>query len=133
MSFIKNLGICPSCKIGNIEIRKKEIRGKKVELYACSNANWYTQDDGELFELTKDSSCSFKLWQNTFSRYGYWLKHKDVRSLLNQEDTIVELSSKKIFYENNKSVFKKIKYKKYIALDFEYGASILFDIDCKEN
>ena len=38
------LGKCPYCNDGQIEIRKKEVRGKKVELYACSNASWVTED-----------------------------------------------------------------------------------------
>ncbi len=47
------LGKCPYCDDGRIEVRKKEVRGKKVELYACSNANWKTED-GEFFELTSE-------------------------------------------------------------------------------
>ena len=45
------LGKCPYCDDGEIEVRKKDVRGKKVELYACSNASW-TTEDGEFFELT---------------------------------------------------------------------------------
>lgn len=33
------LGKCPYCDDGEIEVRKKDVRGKKVELYACSNAS----------------------------------------------------------------------------------------------
>ena len=86
-----------------------------------------------MFELTKDSTCSFKIWQNALGRYGYWLKHSDVRGILNQEDVIVELSSKKIRFENNKKTFTKVKYKKYIALDIDYGVSVLFDINIDED
>lgn len=132
MNHYKILGKCPVCKNGNIQIQKKEVQGKKVELYACSNASWTTEDNGEMFELTKESTCSFKIWQNALGRYGYWLKHKDVRALLNKEDTIVELSSKKIRFENNKKSFKKIKYKKYITLDLEYGVSVLFELEVEE-
>ena len=132
MNHLKTLGKCPVCKNGNIQIQKKEVQGKKVELYACSNASWTTLDEGEMFELTKESTCSFKIWQNALGRYGYWLKHKDVRALLNKEDTIVEQSSKKIRFENNKKSFKKIKYKKYITLDLEYGVSVLFELEVEE-
>lgn len=55
------LGKCPYCDDGQIEVRKKEVRGKKVELYACSNASWVSED-GELFELSADSKCGFKIW-----------------------------------------------------------------------
>ena len=58
------LGKCPYCDDGEIEVRKKDVRGKKVELYACSNASW-TTEDGEFFELTSTSKCGFKIWQNT--------------------------------------------------------------------
>ena len=67
------LGACPYCKDGKIEVRKKEVNGKKVELYACSNASWYSED-GEMFELTKESTCSFRIWQNALRKYGKYLK-----------------------------------------------------------
>lgn len=76
------IGKCPYCKDGNIEIRKKEVHGKKVELYACSNAFWYSED-GEMYELSLSSACYFKIWQNTLRKY---LKRKEVKSLLNKED-----------------------------------------------
>ena len=88
------LGKCPYCSDGVIEVRRKEVRGKKVELYACSNANWKTED-GELFELTTDSKCNFKIWQNSLSKYGHWLKHSEIRSLLNNKETCVKLKTKK--------------------------------------
>ena len=84
------LGKCPYCEDGQIEVRKKEVRGKKVELYACTNANWKTED-GEFFELTSDSKCGFKIWQNALSRYGHWLRHIEVRALLNEEEVLVKL------------------------------------------
>jgi len=30
------LGNCPYCDDGHIEVRDKEVSGKKVKLYACS-------------------------------------------------------------------------------------------------
>ncbi len=40
-----------------LKLEKKDVRGKKVELYACSNAFW-TTEDGEFFEFNID----FKMW-----------------------------------------------------------------------
>ena len=79
------LGKCPYCDDGQIEVRDKEVSGKKVKLYACSNASWKTED-GEVFELTENSSCDFKIWQNSLAKYGKWLQYKDVRALLNDEE-----------------------------------------------
>ena len=112
------LGKCPYCDDGVIEVRDKEVRGKKVKLYACSNAHWETQD-GEMFEPTKDSTCDFKIWQNTLSRYGKWLSYKEVRELLSDESMEVELLSKKYG--------KKIYYTKEIILNQEYGVSVIWD------
>ncbi|MGE4420072.1 MAG: hypothetical protein AB7D38_09610 [Sulfurimonas sp.] len=112
------LGRCPYCNNGNIEVRDKEVRGKKVKLYACSNAHWKTED-GEMFELREDASCEFRIWQNSLAKYGKWLTYKEVRSLLENETLEVELLSKKYG--------KKIYYSKQIVLNQEYGVSILWD------
>ena len=112
------LGKCPYCDDGSIEVRDKEVRGKKVKLYACSNANWKTED-GEMFELTQNSSCDFRIWQNALARYGKWLSYKEIRELLENNSIEVELLSKKYG--------KKVYYNKYIALDKEYGVSVLWD------
>jgi len=112
------LGKCPYCSDGNIEVREKEVRGKKVKLYACTNADWKT-DDGEMFELTEDSTCRFKIWQNTLGKYGKWLSYKEVRELLEGEPLEVELLSKKYG--------KKINYTKFITLNEEYGVSVIWD------
>jgi len=111
------LGKCPYCEDGDIEVRDKEVRGKKVKLYACSNAKWYSED-GEMYELTKDSKCSFKIWQNSLARYGKWLSYKEVRELLDKGELEVELLSKKYG--------KKINYNKHIILDAEYGVSVIW-------
>ena len=111
------LGKCPYCEDGQIEVRDKEVSGKKVKLYACSNAHWKTED-GEMFEVTEDSSCDFRIWQNSLAKYGKWLQYKDVRALLNGEDLELEFLSKKYG--------KKIYYSKYIVLNKEYGVSILW-------
>lgn len=112
------LGKCPYCKDGSIEVRDKEVRGKKVKLYACTNAHWKTED-GEMFELREDASCDFRIWQNALAKYGKWLTYREIRLLLENETIEVELLSKKYG--------KKIYYNKYIILNQEYGVSVLWD------
>jgi len=112
------LGKCPYCNDGVIEVRDKEVSGKKVKLYACSNAKWVTED-GEMFELASDATCDFKIWQNSLSRYGKWLSYKEIRELLADESIEVELLSKKYG--------KKVYYNKYITLNQEYGVSVIWD------
>ncbi|NPA59119.1 MAG: hypothetical protein GXO30_01430 [Epsilonproteobacteria bacterium] len=111
------LGKCPYCEDGEIEVRDKEVRGKKVKLYACSNAKWYSED-GEMYELTQDSKCGFKIWQNSLAKYGKWLSYKEVRELLKEGELSVEFLSKKYG--------KKINYTKDIILDAEYGVSVIW-------
>ena len=112
------LGKCPYCEDGSIEVRDKEVRGKKVKLYACSNAHWITQD-GEMFEVSEESSCDFKIWQNSLAKYGKWLSYKEIRGLLEDDSIEVELLSKKYG--------KKIYYNKHIILNQEYGVSVIWD------
>lgn len=112
------LGECPYCDGGKIEVRDKEVRGKKVKLYACTNAKWKTED-GEMFELHDDATCSFRIWQNALAKYGKWLGYKEVRELLNEGEVEVELLSKKYG--------KKIYYTKTLILSEEYGVSVLWD------
>ncbi|MDY0232548.1 MAG: hypothetical protein RBS11_00830 [Sulfurimonas sp.] len=112
------LGKCPYCSDGHIEVRDKEVSGKKVKLYACSNASWVSED-GELYELSPKASCDFKIWQNTLARYGKWLTYQEVRELLQEGSFEVELLSKKYG--------KKIYYKKFITLNPEYGVSVIWD------
>ena len=112
------LGKCPYCDDGQIEVRDKEVQGKKVKLYACTNAHW-TTEDGEMFETTQDSTCDFRIWQNSLAKYGKWLQYKDVRALLNGDDLELEFLSKKYG--------KKVYYTKQVILNQEYGVSILWD------
>ncbi|SFV74610.1 hypothetical protein MNB_SM-3-501 [hydrothermal vent metagenome] len=112
------LGKCPYCNSGMIEVRDKNVGGRKVKLYVCSNAKWVTED-GEFFELSSDATCSFRIWQNALARYGKWLTYKEIRELLNNGSIEVELISKKYG--------KKISYTKHIILDKEYGVSVLWD------
>ena len=116
------LGACPYCDDGDIEVRKKEIRGKKLELYACSNASWISED-GEFFELSSSSKCGFRIWQNALSRYGHYLKHSEVRALLNNEELVLKFKEKKRFIGQKE---RKDYYKKVI-LHEEYGVQIIFD------
>lgn len=112
------LGKCPYCDDGKIEVRDKEVSGKKVKLYACTNANW-TTEDGEMFELTSNATCDFRIWQNSLAKYGKWLTYKEVRELLEEQELEVQLLSKKYG--------KKIYYTKQIVLNPEYGVSVLWD------
>jgi len=111
------LGGCPYCEDGKIEVRDKVVFGKKIKLYACSNAHWKTED-GEVFELSEEATCSFRIWQNALAKYGKYLTYKDIRTLLEEGELEVELVSKKYG--------KKIHYTKNIILDFEYGVSVLW-------
>jgi hypothetical protein len=112
------LGSCPYCNDGLIEIREKLLDGKKVKLFACSNAHW-TTEDGEMFELSKDSRCGFRIWQNALSRYGKWFHYAEIKNLLKDGEVEVELISKK--YK------EKISYKKKVLLDEQYGVSVLWE------
>ena len=112
------LGKCPYCDDGAVEVRERNVRGKKVKLYACSNAHWKSED-GELWESSEDSTCSFRIWQNTLGRYGKWLGYKEVRELLENGEIEMELVSKKYG--------KKINYTKTVVLDREYGVSVVWD------
>ena len=112
------LGKCPYCEDGTIEVRDKEVGGRKVKLYACSNAHWMSED-GEMFELREDATCDFRIWQNSLAKYGKWLSYKEVRELLSEGELVVELLSKKYG--------KKIYYEKTIVLNQEYGVSVIWD------
>ena len=112
------LGKCPTCKNGVVEVREKLVRGKKVKLYACSNAHWKSED-GELWELREDATCDFRIWQNALARYGKWLSYKEVRELLEVGEIEIELLSKRYG--------KKIPYTKTAIIDKEYGISILWE------
>ncbi|NPA60275.1 MAG: hypothetical protein GXO30_07420, partial [Epsilonproteobacteria bacterium] len=67
---------------------------------------------------TPDSSCDFRIWQNTLARYGKWLSYKEVRELLSEGEIEVELLSKKYG--------KRINYTKTVILNKEYGVTILW-------
>jgi len=114
-----NLGKCPFCDGGIIENEQKNVRGKKIMLYKCSNAEWEISPDGEQWDLKDSSTCDFKIWQNALGRYGKWFKNNEIRELLEEQQLLVKLISKKYG--------KKIEYEKYIILDKEYGVTVLWD------
>ncbi len=116
------IGKCPYCKDGVVSYEKKLVRGKNTKVYTCSNASWRSED-GEMFELSPTATCSFRIWGNSLLRWGKrGLGPIEVRKLLNGEDVIVQLYS----------FTAKKEYYKYIALDKEYGISVLWDIDVEE-
>lgn len=112
------LGRCLYCDDGMIEVRDKEVNGKKIKLYACSNAHWKSED-GEMFELTDGSTCGFRIWQNALAKYGKWLSYKEIMELLEKKSIEVELLSKKYG--------KKIHYNKHIILNKEYGVTVIWE------
>jgi hypothetical protein len=117
------VGKCPYCKDGQINMDKKDVLGKSTKIYTCSNASW-TTEDGEMFELSKDATCAFRIWGNSLLKWGKrGIGYSEIKTLLQQKDTIVRLYSVK----------SKKEYYKYIALNYEYGISVLWDIDVDEN
>jgi len=115
----KLLGKCPYCKNGQIIHSKMQVKGKITDVYTCSNASWYSED-GELYELTKNATCSFRIWGNSLQKWGKkTITPKEVKSLLQGKDVKVKLYSFKT----------KKEYYKYICLDKEYGVSVIWEID----
>ena len=117
------IGNCPYCDNGTIFYDTKDINGRKTKLYKCSN-NKVTTEDGEVWEQTQDSSCSFKIFGNSLERYGKkFIGPKEVKKLIDGKDIIG------YFY----SFLKKTEYKKYITINQQYGASIIWDIDIEDD
>jgi hypothetical protein len=116
------VGKCPYCKDGTITMVKKPIRGKNTKYYSCTNAKYYSED-GELFELTSDSTCNYRLFGNALLRYGKrGISQRELRRLLNGDDVAVKLYSMRA----------KKEYYKYIELNQEYGVSVIWDVDVDE-
>ena len=117
------VGKCPYCKDGIVNLEKKSVYGKNTKVYTCSNASWKTED-GEMFELTPKATCSFRIWGNSLQRWGKkGIGYYEVKQLLQNKDVIVRLFS----------FHTKKEYFKYITLDEEYGVSVLWDIDIKND
>jgi hypothetical protein len=118
---MSTLGNCPYCNTGQIKMEKKDVLGKMTKVYTCSNASWETQD-GEMFELKKEATCSFRIWGNALNRWGKrGIGYQEVKGLLQNKETIVRL-----FSHNTKK-----EYYKHICLNKEFGISVIWDIDVK--
>ena len=113
------VGKCPYCTDGIVVMEKKQVNGKSTKVYTCSNAKWYSED-GEVFELKKEATCSFRIWGNSLLKWGKrGIGIFEVKKLLQGEDIDVRLYS----YQAKKEYFK------YITLNKEYGVSVLWDIE----
>ena len=116
------VGKCPYCDDGMIIVEKKLVNGKNTKIYTCSNASWYSED-GEIFELKKDATCSFRIWGNSLLKWGKrGIGIKEVKQLLEGQSVDVRLFS----YRAKKEYFK------YIILDKEYGISVLWDMEVED-
>jgi len=112
------LGKCPFCE-GEVLSIKTVAQGKKVKLYTCENAK-KEHDDSEQFVFTADSTCTFRVYSNTFLR---WNKRSfgenEMRTLLNDGQVTIRLHGRKGTGE----------YFKYVIPSLDYGVSILWDED----
>ncbi len=116
------VGKCPYCDDGMVIVEKKLVNGKNTKVYTCSNASWYSED-GEIFELKKDATCSFRIWGNSLLKWGKrGIGIKEVKQLLEGQSVDVRLFS----YRAKKEYFK------YITLDKEYGVSVLWDMEVED-
>ncbi len=113
----KTLGECPYCNGGKIEVRQTTVDGKNIKLYACSNAHWSFEHD--MAELTEESTCSFRIFQNALLRWNKKaISEKEIRTLLSEEQVKVRLYSSRA----------KTEYYKWLVLDEEYGCSVVWDV-----
>ncbi len=115
--MIKSLGKCPFCTDGQVEVRNTTVDGKSIKLYACSNAHWTFEHD--MAELTGDSTCSFRIFQNALLRWNKKsISEKEVRTLLTDSQIKVRLYSSRA----------KKEYYKWLVLDEAYGTSVVWDL-----
>jgi len=115
--MMKTLGKCHFCENGEVEVRQTTVDGKKVKLYACSNAHWTFEHD--MAELTTESTCSFRIFQNALLRWNKKaIGEREIRTLLSEEQVKVRLYSAKA----------KKEYFKWLVLDEEYGCSVIWDV-----
>jgi hypothetical protein len=122
---VKKIGKCPFCD-GVVEQRKTEINGDKVSIYACSNTIYEKDEYEEGFFLSDKSTCNFQIFSNALKRYNKRaISEKEVKKLINNEECIVRLYSKKIWNEEKKKYGNE--YFKYAVVDKDYGVSILFE------
>jgi len=114
----KLLGKCPYCEDGKIEVRAIAVDGKPLKLYACSNAHWHFE--GDFAELTQESTCNFRIFQNQLRRWNKKaIGENEIRTLLKEQQVQVRL------YSAN----AKKEYFKWVILDREYGISVLWEED----
>ena len=113
----KHLGKCPFCDNGEVEVRPTTVDGKKIKLYACSNAHWSFEHD--MAELTEDSTCSFRVFQNTLLRWNKKaIGEREMREMLEEGQVKVRLYSSRA----------KKEYFKWLIPDEEYGCSVVWDV-----
>lgn len=113
----KSVGKCHFCTDGEVEVRQSTVDGKKIKLYACSNAHW--SFDYDMAELTPESTCSFRIFQNALLRWNKKsISEREMRTLLREEQVKVRLYSSR----------SKKEYYKWLILDEEYGCSVVWDI-----
>lgn len=116
------IGKCSYCKDGNIKVEKKLVKGKNTKVYTCTNASWKSED-GEMYELSKEATCSFRIWGNSLLKWGKkGIGPYEVKKLLEGKNVATRLFS---------YTYKK-EYFKYIILDKEYGVSVLWDLEVEE-
>jgi hypothetical protein len=117
------IGKCLYCEDGTIEYESKQVRGKKTKVYCCSNNKVTTLDDGDTWEPTSDSTCSWKLFGSSLERWGKkFIGPKEVKKLLAGDEVIAHMYS----------YTKKVEYKKYLTISEEYGVSVLWEMDVEE-
>lgn len=118
------IGKCLYCEDGIIEYESKQVRGKKTKVYCCSNNKVTTLDDGDTWEPTADSTCSWKLFGSSLERWGKkFIGPKEVKKLLAGDEVIAHMYS----------YTKKVEYKKYLTISEEYGVSVLWEMDVEED
>lgn len=117
------IGKCLYCEDGTVEYESKQVRGKKTKVYCCSNNKVTTLDDGDTWEPTSDSTCSWKLFGSNLERWGKkFIGPKEVKKLLVGDEVIAHMYS----------YIKKVEYKKYLTISEEYGVSVLWEMDVEE-
>ena len=117
------IGKCLYCEDGTVEYESKQVRGKKTKVYCCSNNKVTTIDDGDTWEPTSDSTCSWKLFGSSLERWGKkFIGPKEVKKLLAGDEVIAHMYS----------YVKKVEYKKYLTISEEYGVSVLWEMDVEE-
>ncbi len=111
-----NLGKCPYCE-GHVESRKITVKGKTINIYACTNAK-KEYDESDAYVYSANSTCTFMVYSNKFLK---WNKRSfssyEMKKLLRDGQVTVRLHGRRGTSE----------YFKYVILDKEYGCSILWD------